>query len=164
MNNKINSEILNGFVNMIISDVAQKYFLKLKEERKKPPKLIEEYLDDSVYLLQKYKKIEISKMKNIINDLNQREQNEFKKIFETDKEYEFLCKELNFAYLLMVDEQLQEKTLELLYNNVYEIKILIDQEIVTKRQININSVMEQSDKRKINKIRYKNNLSNYMRA
>lgn len=165
MSNQINLEILNGFINMIIMDVAQKYIFSLKNERKQPPKLIEQYLEDSVLLLKKFQKVEISKIKDTIDDINKDEQKEFKKLFEEYPEYELLCKELNFAYLLMVDHDLQEKTIDLLYDNIYEYHILIDQEIITKRQISINKVMEKSNKKKVNRLRYKNNVNNnYMRA
>ncbi|MBE4704430.1 hypothetical protein [Spiroplasma platyhelix] len=163
MNKKIDFKILNAFINMIIMDVAQKYILKLKEERKKPPKLIEDYLDKSVLLLNKYKPLEISKMKNTIGNIDKEEQDKFNKLFEEHKDYEWLCKELNFAFLLMIDKELQEKTLVLIYDNVYEYKFLINQEIINKKIVDINKVIEKSNKNKIKKLHfYKNNMNGYM--
>ncbi|MCL8210785.1 hypothetical protein LT336_00529 [Spiroplasma sp. JKS002671] len=155
MKKKINSEILNNFINLIIIDVATKYLLKLKKEKNKPPKLIENYLTKAIYLLNKYETISISKMKNTIKDINEKEQKEFALLFTTYKEYEWLCKELNFAYLIMIDEDLQNKTLNLLYDNIYEIKFLFDNEkIITKEQIDINSVIKNSNTEKINELHY----------
>lgn len=164
MKNKINFEILNGFINMIIIDVAQKYLIKIKETNVKPPKLIENYLDEAIFLLKEYKPIEISQIKNNVHYMSEDEQEEFKRLFKEDKEYEDLCKELNFAYLLTIDKEIQKKTITLLYNNIYEIKLLwADEKISSKKQINIAGVIEKSNKNKINKLHYllnENNINN----
>lgn len=164
-NNQVNFEILNDFVNVIIMDVAKKYLLKLKKDTNKPPMLIKNYLDKSIFLLQKYKTLEISKMKNTISDFNTKEQQEFNKLFKEYQEYQELCQELNFAFILMIDEELQNKTLNLLYKNIYELKFLVeDEKIITKKQVDINSVIKQSNKKKINKLHFydKNNYHDFI--
>lgn len=163
MNQKINCEILNDFINMIVMDVAQKYVFKLKNEKKKPPKLIEEYLDEAILLIKKYQTLEISKMKNTIVDIDTKQQLVFNQLFLEDQEYEWLCKELNFAYLLIIDESLQDKTLDLLYDNVYEYKILVNQDLITKKQIKIDNVIKCSNEEKIDRLHfYKHSTSSSM--
>ncbi|WP_250135884.1 hypothetical protein [Spiroplasma attinicola] len=159
MQDKIDFEILNGFISMVIMTVAQKYVDKLKKDKKMPPKFVESYLDSSVFLLKKYHPIEISKVKNTIDSINEEEQKAFDEFFKEDKEYEFLCKELNFAFLLMIDEKLQVKTLNLIYDNIYEYKILINQELITKKQIDIEKVIEKANQKKITKLQNFNNIN-----
>lgn len=164
MQNKIDFEILNGFINMVIMTVAQKYVDKLKKDKKMPPKFVESYLDSSVFLLKKYQPIEISRVKNTIASINEEEQKAFDAFFQEDKEYEFLCKELNFAFLLMIDKKLQEKTLSLIYDNIYEYKILINQELITKKQIDIEKVIEKANQKKITKLQNFNSIDQTIMA
>lgn len=85
-------------------------------------------------------------------------------MFLEDQEYEWLCKELNFAYLLIIDESLQDKTLELLYDNIYEYKILINQELITKKQIKIDSIIKSSNEKKFDRLHFYKYNTNYIIA
>lgn len=164
MLSEINVKILDNFVILILFDVAEKYIFRFTKDGKKPPKLIKEYLENSVKLLNKYKTIELSKMKDAIEDINSKEQKEFNKLFVEYKDYQELCQELNFAYLLMIDEDLQKKTIELIYNNIYEYQVLVKKDLITSTQVSISNVIEKSKIKKINKLHYyKNQLSsNYL--
>jgi len=64
----------------------------------------------------------------------------------------------------MIDEKLQVKTLNLIYDNIYEYKILINQELITKKQIDIEKVIEKANQKKITKLQNFNNINQTVMA
>lgn len=105
-------EILNDFVNILITDVSNKYLKKLKKDKKNPHKLIEDYLDQAVILSEKGI---IIWNNNHISTMNDEIRGEFNYWIEQDKEYKNLVNELNFAFNLIKSEKLQFKVLNSLY-------------------------------------------------
>lgn len=138
-------EILNSFINIIITDVADKYLKKLKKDKKNPHKLIENYLDQAVFLTEQEVKI-LEFNKQNIDPMDSSVKNEFITLLHQDKEYEDLVKELNFAFNIIKHEELQFKVLNSLYDTFIELNKKENNKIEAKNESIIFSSVIKSKK------------------
>lgn len=142
-------DILNGFVNIIITDVANKYLKKLKKDKKNPHKLIENYLDNAVCLTEENVKIwNVNKHINVMED---ELKEEFNEIIKQDEEYELIVNELNFAFNLIKYEKIQIKVLNSLYEEFIKFNDKQKNEIIEleEEKINFSSIMKKVNRKKI---------------
>lgn len=116
----LRQRILSNVINILILNIADEYLIKLKKDKKNPPKLIQDYLNKSVILTEK--KIKIKNINSKIQVMNEETSSEFKKILEENKEYEELVKKLNFVFNLIKSEDLQKKVVDEIYNDFIKFK------------------------------------------
>ena len=99
---EIKPKLLTIFFQVLVIDVAIEYLDKKdKNEWKSTPKAITDYLDSSLFFIEKFKKIEIINKNNnfeTVVKMDEKKNAEFIGILNKNIDAKKLCDKLNFAY------------------------------------------------------------------
>lgn len=133
--NDLQVKVINNFLNLWVTELANKYLNKIKYHFKKNEvdEIVLKYLDNSVYLSVEKIDIKNNKRNKSIKKMNSKELIKFKKATEKQNSYSKMFKELSYIYAIIKEEELQINLFNMLYNSYNKNEEKINEKDIYKK-------------------------------